>query len=378
MENDNNTKICNGVLCNGKVLPIDKFPYVKGKIMCICDDCINEKTRLCYLKNKEKGREYYLLNKNRIKENQKKYVDNNKDKIQKQQQNNYQNNKAKIQERHQKHRQANKKMIHDKAQIQLQIEDVYIQHLISTLRVKDAKKKREFNIDFEYFKELQKGQDNKCKYSGKELVWKNKHGIYQGTIDRIDSSKGHIKGNCQLVSVQVNRFKLDLSHSDFLKLIDTMKNKKCEEQYIIEELDNTQKKKIRDLYHTMRGRQRNFNVIKYKEIMKNAEFTDDEIEFFSKFYKPDSYIDFDIKYLQELCKNNNICAISGIKISWTSNDLFVGSFDRIDSSKVYSKNNIQVTSLYINYLKNVLTTDETITLLNEIIEHYGKTNLLIV
>jgi len=142
MEND--TKICNGVLCNGKVLPIDKFPVVKGKIRYVCRSCKNESSRLSKLRNKDK-----------IKEKEKIYRQDNKDKINQRNKIYSQNNKAKIQER----RKKNQHIKNVKEIARLQIEDLYIQNLINNLKSKDLKKKREFNIDIEYIKELQKEEN---------------------------------------------------------------------------------------------------------------------------------------------------------------------------------------------------------------------------
>ena len=47
---------------------------------------------------------------------------------------------------------------------------------------------------------------NKCIYSGVDLIWNVDAGIYRMSIDRIDSSKGHIKGNCQLTTTPINLF----------------------------------------------------------------------------------------------------------------------------------------------------------------------------
>lgn len=348
---ENETKVCNGPLCKGKSQPIENFGVVKGKINGICRACKNEHCRIYRLKNKDK-----LAKKGKI------YRQNNKDKTREQGRKYRKKNKDKINGRRRKHRQKN-----------TQGEDSYIKELISNLQLKDKKKKRSSNIDFDYIKELQKKQNNKCMYSGVDLIWKKKSGIYQGTIDRIDSSKGHIKGNVQLVTIPVNRFKSDLSHTNFLKLIDTMKNKKCDGPQKINELTTKQKTKLSYMIKSMRLKQGKLKIAEYKQTMKKSGFTNDEINFYVNFYKPDTSLDFDIKYLQELCKNNSVCTISGIKLSWDARDLFVGSGDRINSSKPYSKKNIQITSVYINYFKGTLSNDKIRILLNQIIDHYGKT-----
>lgn len=63
-----------------------------------------------------------------------------------------------------------------------------------------------FDINIDDVMNLKNKQNNKCKYSGRELVWKinvkNK-----ASIDRIDSNKGYTKDNIQLVCFEVNQAK---------------------------------------------------------------------------------------------------------------------------------------------------------------------------
>ena len=65
---------------------------------------------------------------------------------------------------------------------------------------------------------LKQKQNNKCAYSGRELVWERKH-HNKASIDRINSSFGYIKSNIQLVCRVVNQFKSDLSDKEFKTLI---------------------------------------------------------------------------------------------------------------------------------------------------------------
>lgn len=46
------------------------------------------------------------------------------------------------------------------------------------------------------------------------------------SLDRIDSSKGYIKGNVQVISWRANNLKADGTLEDFLKLVEFMKNGK--------------------------------------------------------------------------------------------------------------------------------------------------------
>ena len=74
--------------------------------------------------------------------------------------------------------------------------------------IKDPKDpaRREFNIDIEYVMQLWDSQKGICALTGLPMV----HifdSLYAVSIDRIDSSKGHIRGNIQLVCQCVNRMK---------------------------------------------------------------------------------------------------------------------------------------------------------------------------
>ena len=81
----------------------------------------------------------------------------------------------------------------------------------------------EFNIDFNYIKELYETQKGLCAVSGIEMTYisynthdcriKNSNNI---SIDRIDSSKGYIPGNVNLVCCIINMMKWDMEMDVFL------------------------------------------------------------------------------------------------------------------------------------------------------------------
>ncbi len=85
-------------------------------------------------------------------------------------------------------------------------------------RAKNSCKKRqlEYNIDLNYIRNLYKSQDGKCALSGVAL---EPFGYYNSStisIDRIDSTKGYIIGNIQLVCWVVNQMKNDLSIKELI------------------------------------------------------------------------------------------------------------------------------------------------------------------
>ena len=103
--------------------------------------------------------------------------------------------------------------------------DKMIKHLLKTCR--QSSKRRlskgrkcfsEFSITYDYILALDLKQNGNCLYTGRKLVWDTKK-INKASIDRIDSSKGYVKGNIQLVTFEVNQAKNDLSDSVFLNII---------------------------------------------------------------------------------------------------------------------------------------------------------------
>jgi hypothetical protein len=91
-------------------------------------------------------------------------------------------------------------------------------------------KYKDYDVDLPYLKELWDLQHN-CPYTGVELVlpkWKGVNNpLITASIDRIDSSKGYIKGNIQYISITSNLAKSNMTHQqmiEFCMLI--IKNKK--------------------------------------------------------------------------------------------------------------------------------------------------------
>lgn len=66
-----------------------------------------------------------------------------------------------------------------------------------------------YNIDVVYLKKIWDKQDGKCAITGVKLYTKEPidNPNYAASLDRIDSSKGYIKGNIQFISVTTNQAK---------------------------------------------------------------------------------------------------------------------------------------------------------------------------
>jgi hypothetical protein len=80
--------------------------------------------------------------------------------------------------------------------------------------------KRQFDISIEYVWDLFLKQNRRCVYTGRELTFQTRADNFNGSasLDRIDSSKGYVKGNVQWVHKDVNTLKSNLSESAFLSL----------------------------------------------------------------------------------------------------------------------------------------------------------------
>lgn len=84
-------------------------------------------------------------------------------------------------------------------------------------KAKLRKRKQEDNVTWETIHAIWVNQKGLCNYSGVPLSIKDNH-PHKVSIDRIDSSKGYIEGNLQLVSASVNRMKQEFTEEFFLQM----------------------------------------------------------------------------------------------------------------------------------------------------------------
>ena len=83
---------------------------------------------------------------------------------------------------------------------------------------------KEFDLDLPYLKELWESQNGKCAVTGVALELKDSYNKnYQASIDRIDSSKGYIKGNIRFTSVSVNWLKSNLDDNHLMEFFQICK-----------------------------------------------------------------------------------------------------------------------------------------------------------
>lgn len=94
--------------------------------------------------------------------------------------------------------------------------EYFIDYTMTTLESGAHARGYAFNLNRKQLKELLL-ENSFCALSGRKLVLK-KHDENKASIDRIDNRFGYSIKNCQVVSTQVNKHRLDLSVEDFVKM----------------------------------------------------------------------------------------------------------------------------------------------------------------
>lgn len=210
----------------------------------------------------------------------------------------------------------------------------------------------EFNLTQNDIKELIKKQENKCIYSGEELVYKY-NDDYKISIDRIDCNKGYTKDNIQLVGSHINQMRMDLTHDNFIYYIKTIyenQNKINDENKNIE-ITSIIQKRISKLLSCCKvsGRKR-----QEKGRIECGEYN------------------LDNEYIQKLLiKQNNKCYFSGLEMVWNThnNGDLQASIDRIDSNKGYLKSNVKLVCNIVNQMKLHKTNEEFLIFVKQIYNH---------
>lgn len=98
----------------------------------------------------------------------------------------------------------------------------------SAIKKCKSRKKWITEIDAEYIKEIWDRQGGKCALSGIDMLnlpeklsstfLNGPRHPFKPSLDRIDSSKGYVKGNVQWVCTIVNLAKADFAQNDFLRM----------------------------------------------------------------------------------------------------------------------------------------------------------------
>ncbi len=94
-----------------------------------------------------------------------------------------------------------------------------------------SKRTKELDITVENLKEVWENQKGICPYLGIELHLNSygkikKDPITSASLDRIDSSKGYVKGNLQWISRAMNYLKNDMSEQQVFEIMDLIYKQK--------------------------------------------------------------------------------------------------------------------------------------------------------
>ena len=201
----------------------------------------------------------------------------------------------------------------------------------------------DITITDEFIITLGKKQNNKCIYSGRELDWFI-NAPNKVSIDRVDSTKGYVEDNVQLVCELANQAKNDMTHQNFLKFIKELYLKTPEHQTITPNIENTPNiKRIKELVKISRSSAKSRKESGRDDAGIHTITVEDII---------------DVSYNQ-----GNKCIYTGYNL-WNSQEK--ASIDRIDSNLGYIKSNIQLITFRANQAKSDLTEIEFQNLIKDI------------
>lgn len=93
----------------------------------------------------------------------------------------------------------------------------YIDSRLKNLHTKAKGRTKEFSIPLEYMFELWENQNGQCAYTKLPLL-ATANQFNTVSLDRVDSSKGYVVGNVQLVCAAINKMKQEYTEELFLLL----------------------------------------------------------------------------------------------------------------------------------------------------------------
>ena len=98
--------------------------------------------------------------------------------------------------------------------------------LLATSRNVSIRRKQDFDLDIEYMYNLWDNQNGKCYYTGLEMVLLGAKSPYKISIDRIDSNKNYSVDNCVLCCQCINYAKNMYSVEEFRLFLKNTYNSK--------------------------------------------------------------------------------------------------------------------------------------------------------
>lgn len=206
--------------------------------------------------------------------------------------------------------------------------------------------KKECRITFESVKNLLRSQDGRCAYSGVKLEFKfnNKYKI---SIDRIDSAKGYIDGNIQLLGWIVNQAKSNLSENQFFEMVKSINSPEPIPDNIC--VSDDKLKKIEKFVAYV------WSHSKCSKVNKEHKFELTKVDI-----------------LDVLRQQSYRCRYTNCELLYEKGELNKMSVDRVDSSKGYRKDNIQIVCWKVNQAKSDLSEEEFMKMMKHIFENRLK------
>lgn len=234
--------------------------------------------------------------------------------------------------------------------------DNFLAHLLNQAKTNAKRRKINFNLTSGELSRLYAEKDGKCALSGETMTYTQLTEREIGSshilnpknisIDRIDSSRGYIEDNIQLVCAIVNIIKYTLDKTELIGFCLDLDTHQIDKEY--EQLVPTE-------YHTeisddMKNRiKTKLSFTKGNAVRRNLKVKINE------------------KQLMELYnKQRGRCALTGLELT-CSNSRSDISIDRIDSNKDYTLDNIQLITELANNVKSDIETKELYTWANKII-----------
>lgn len=247
-----------------------------------------------------------------------------------------------------------------------------IRRKLYSLADKDKEAGLEFNITEDDVLTIVSKQNGLNLYTNSPIYWNivfgtndNSGDPASSSIDRIDSSIGHVKGNIQIVEVWINHLKLHFDNElptlfRFIKHSRVLYNiGRC---IGIDYPADSESKTVHydgTIPWTLYDFPREMEESYLKSIKKNIKQVSHNLIHNSKSSQKKSrgtkVIGFDLDYLYNLLEEQEYkCAITGIVMNLRTNNPYKASIDRIDSNKPYCKENIHLVCHAINSAKSTM------------------------
>lgn len=189
-----------------------------------------------------------------------------------------------------------------------------------------------FNLTIDYLWKLFLKQNGKCSVTGEQLSFgavSREQSDTTASLDRIDSTKGYLKGNVRWVHKIVNEMKFDLDTNRFFNLCYLVIN-----PIIGQSFCGIEPEKRRNTPGW--AGHKNLSLTYWNSVLRHAK-------------------DRNIVVRLSICQAWNIfekqkghCAITGLPLKWGYKSKQTASLDRINSNKEYTIDNVQWTHKDIN------------------------------